>query len=86
MAKQQESNECYVKGCGSEASDVCDRCGRPCCSSHAYQFTIQRRAETAGQYARIDASPHVPTYSETYTLCPQCKNKPIPIRLSDTGL
>ncbi len=69
---------CHVKGCDAAATDLCERCGQPCCPQHVRHLRIERRAE---QRSRADALARIPTYIETYTLCIRCSTKPVQRRV-----
>jgi hypothetical protein len=77
MASEEEPALCHVKGCLEPATATCDRCGQPCCAEHIKHLTIQRRALRTHQPNSTDVLARLPTYTETYTLCPRCSTKPV---------
>jgi hypothetical protein len=66
---------CHVTQCSETASYSCDHCGRAYCSTHIRLVSIQRRQSRAHTGSGLT---RLPTYTETYWLCPSCWKKPVP--------
>ncbi len=76
MAAQPDGALCHVKDCGQSATVTCEGCGRLYCSNHVRTLTIQRREQPTQARFSLGASPRLPTYTETYTLCARCGARP----------
>jgi hypothetical protein len=72
-----ESAACHAKGCGESATAPCDRCGQPFCQTHLSQLVLRRRTERSEHLASRDMLARLPTRSESYMLCSQCRSKPV---------
>lgn len=70
---------CHAKGCPQIATEVCERCGHPCCPTHIRHISIMHRDERP--QPSVDASVRLPTRVETYALCPRCSTKPVQRRV-----
>lgn len=77
MEMAAEPTACHAKGCGETATVPCDRCRQLFCQTHLSQLVIQRRTERSAHRASLDVLACLPTRSETYMLCSQCRSKPV---------
>jgi hypothetical protein len=79
MAEQSEDvpNQaiCHTKQCSQLASYSCDHCGRAYCALHIRQISVERRQARTHE---DNGLARLPTFTETYWLCPSCWNKPVP--------
>ena len=76
MASLSEVGTCHVTGCAETAERRCDRCERPYCEHHLQRITLARRLDPDEGMSSSWQLGRAPTLTETYMLCPQCRNKP----------
>lgn len=86
MDAEAESTACYSKDCSEPETTSCDRCGRLFCRAHGEHIVVQRREERSGRPTHQSVLVRLPTRVETYALCTLCRNKPVPLKSSQSAL